>query len=537
MRLLNSRTRCLEVFAEAVPLYAILSHTWEEEEVCFRDFNDPNIDHVSMKGWYKIRMSCEQALHDGLDYVWIDTVCIDRGSSAELSEAINSMFWWYRNSTLCYTYLSDLPAVEMKASRWFTRGWTLQEMIAPKHVNFFDRNWKFNGAKSELVRQLHEITGVDKSILLGGNLRLISVARKMSWAAQRQTTRVEDMAYCLLGLFDISMPMLYGEGHKAFRRLQEEIVKEYDDHSLFAWRAIAPSKCTGLFAKSPAEFAGSANIVPCLGRRSEPTIVTSRGVRISACLTKSQDGSLDKSLVLGVINCRFLDFDMESTKRIAIALRVCYDNHDSGAISGYVRLRPGHLFATKSIREERQSLYVLKDNYLGNLTDTCILYVRTMPLWVREKPFEFVHAYPQEQWDEENSLFRVKRLQRGVDQFALVFRQVSPNPDGEAPGCFVVFLMLFSSISEPIEVGGSSMLHRSVNPMCYIQFHQSCDVAQLKLNQSWEKEASAYNVSAYGAGMVLKCYTSRAIVSGQEIYYADLHTKEMDEYIPLAIRK
>jgi hypothetical protein len=528
MRLLNSRTRCLEVFAGAVPRYAILSHTWDEEEVCFRDFNDPHIDHISMRGWYKIGRSCEQALDDGLDYIWVDTVCIDKSSSAELSEAINSMFLWYRNSTLCYVYLNDLPAVEMKASRWFTRGWTLQEIIAPKDVNFYDKNWKFNGTKSGLVSQLHEITGIDRSILLGGNLQLISVARKMSWAAQRQTTKVEDMAYCLLGLFEISIPLLYGEGRKAFRRLQEEIVKEYDDHSLFAWRAITPSDYyVGLFAKSPAEFVGSANIVPCLGRRSDPTIVTSRGVQISACLTKCQDRSLGESLVLGVINCRFLDFDIESKKRIAIALGVCYDNHDSGAISSYVRLWPGHLFTTKSIREERRNLYVLKDSYLSDLTASRIFYVRTMPLWARENPFELVHAYPEEQWDEDNSLFRVKRLQSGVVQFTLVFRQVSPSPGGEAPSCFIVFLALLSSISGPIEVGGSSVPHRKVNPVCYVEFHQFCDIAQLKLDRSWEKESSAYDVFAEGSGMTLKCYASRAIVCGQEVYHADLHAKEI----------
>lgn len=529
MRLLNSRTRILETFADTVPQYAILSHTWEEEEVCFCDFNDPNIDHFSMRGWYKIEKSCEQALLDGLEHVWVDTVCIDKSSSAELSEAINSMFGWYRNSALCYAYLSDLPAVELRESRWFTRGWTLQEIIAPKEVKFYDKHWRSKGTKSGLISQLNEITGIDKIILLGGNLRLISVARKISWAAKRKTTRVEDMAYCLLGLFDISMPMLYGEGNKAFRRLQENIVREYDDHSLFAWRATSSGHHSGLFAESPADFASSANIVPSLGRRSEPALVTSRGVRISAFLTKSQDASLDESVVLGVLNCRSLDFDMEKTKRIAIALRVCYDADGPGAITGYIRVRPGDLFSAYSKRQERKSLYILKNNHFGDLAGSRIYFVRTMPLWSKEKPFELVHAYPQEQWDEENSLFRMQRLECGVAQFALVFRQAFPSPDGEAPGCFIVFLGV-SDMLKPVDGGSSSsVLQRFVELKCLVEFRHRSDIAEINLCQPWEDKSSTYNASAEGAGMALKCYASRVVVSGQEVYSVDLHVKHMDE--------
>ncbi|OIW27820.1 hypothetical protein CONLIGDRAFT_551906, partial [Coniochaeta ligniaria NRRL 30616] len=180
------------------------------------------------------------AFRDGLAYVWIDTICIDKSSSAELSEAINSMFKWYRNAAICYAYLSDVPQVRLEYSRWFTRGWTLQEMIAPQELRFYDANWDALGTKSDLLDRLCDITGVDTTALRGGNLRFFSVARKMSWASRRQTTREEDIAYCLLGIFDISMPLLYGEGSKAFIRLQEQIIKEYDDESLFAWRSTSP---------------------------------------------------------------------------------------------------------------------------------------------------------------------------------------------------------------------------------------------------------------------------------------------------------
>ncbi|KAH8887793.1 HET-domain-containing protein, partial [Thozetella sp. PMI_491] len=238
MRLLNCRTRELEEYVgEEIELhpYAILSHTWGEEEVVFSDITQGNTHYTAKKGWYKVEKTCQQALQDGYDYVWADTVCIDKSSSAELSEAINSMFKWYRGAAICYAYLCDLPEVPFRESRWFTRGWTLQEMIAPEQMRFYDRHWNFRGAKSDLLETLEEITGVDTNALRGGNLRFFSVARKMSWASKRNTSREEDTAYCLLGIFDITMPLLYGEGARAFYRLQEEIIKGYEDESLFAW--------------------------------------------------------------------------------------------------------------------------------------------------------------------------------------------------------------------------------------------------------------------------------------------------------------
>ncbi len=190
MRLLNCRAKTLEDFVEAIPPYAILSHTWDEQEVLADDLEDAKVQHTAMKVWYKIDRSCQQALDDGLEYLWVDTVCIDKSSSAELSEAINSMFNWYRNSDVCYAYLSDLPEVGFGDSRWFTRGWTLQEMIAPANLKFYDRHWQCCGTKTDLIDELYRITGVDTAILRGGNLRFMSVARRMSWAARRHTTRV-----------------------------------------------------------------------------------------------------------------------------------------------------------------------------------------------------------------------------------------------------------------------------------------------------------------------------------------------------------
>ena len=263
MRLLNTTKRKLEEFGgNEIPLYAILSHTWGESEITFQDIEG---DYAEEKVEYeKVREICSRAAADGFDYVWIDACCIDKTSSAELSEAINSMYRWYQETGVCYAYLADVPpnAVddEFAKSRWFTRGWTLQELIAPSTVIFLDQKWQKMGTKSSWQRIISEITGIPANILLGGDLEHASVAQKMSWASKRKTTRVEDIAYCLMGIFGINMPMLYGEGERAFIRLQEEIIKVSDDHSLFAWES--PKYHSGLLATSPAAFAKSGQIIP-----------------------------------------------------------------------------------------------------------------------------------------------------------------------------------------------------------------------------------------------------------------------------------
>jgi hypothetical protein len=235
MRLLHADTIGLQEFPEnEIPPYAILSHTWEKDEVSFQDMQEG--DPTGKEGYIKIKYACEQALSQKLEYVWVDTCCIDKRSSSELSEVINSMFRWYRNARTCYAYLVDVPPdpsfesgkSPFRESRWFTRGWTLQELIAPRYVIFWSRDWTYLGSKGELGAILTEITGIDDITLRGGSLGQESVAKRMSWASKRVTTRKEDIAYCLLGIFGVNMPMLYGEGDKAFIRLQEEIIKETD---------------------------------------------------------------------------------------------------------------------------------------------------------------------------------------------------------------------------------------------------------------------------------------------------------------------
>lgn len=295
MRLLNSSNIELEDFStdKDIPDYAILSHTWDVEEVLFADMGK-NIA-TGKAGYRKLWYSCQQAMKDRLNYVWIDTCCIDKSSSAELSEAINSMYSWYQKAKKCYVYISDFPTKvpALVDSRWFTRGWTLQELIAPSNLIFYSADWTELGTKMTLQNILAQRTGIDVGILTGEkSLGSASVARRMSWACKRETTRIEDMAYCLMGLFDVNMPMLYGEGSKAFIRLQEEIMKHSDDQSLFAWTdsSADPESYQGLLAKSPKSFEKTGNITPYRDwELSAPFSISNKGLRIDLYLSRYKE--------------------------------------------------------------------------------------------------------------------------------------------------------------------------------------------------------------------------------------------------------
>ncbi|KAK0620074.1 heterokaryon incompatibility protein-domain-containing protein [Immersiella caudata] len=232
------------------PPYAILSHVWEPgEEVSLRELSEPaNCAHK--KGYRKTEQACAMAAKNGFQYVWIDTCCFERGTSAELNEAINSMFRWYQEAAICYVFLADLLpegpgpgpiseldfASSLSKCKWFTRGWTLQELIAPRGILFFDQEWNFRGSKSDLCELISSITDIPRTLLNHeAELSEFTAARNMSWAAGRKTTRLEDEAYCILGLFDVHMTLLYGEGRAAFIRLQETILARTGDLSILAW--------------------------------------------------------------------------------------------------------------------------------------------------------------------------------------------------------------------------------------------------------------------------------------------------------------
>ncbi|KAI6913803.1 hypothetical protein KC318_g3884 [Hortaea werneckii] len=338
MWLLNAKTYALKFFhtAKTAPPYAILSHTWEDDEVLFKDMDD--LEKAKAKsGWQKIEYICRQALEDGLQWAWVDTCCIDKSSSAELSEAINSMFKWHECSTVCYVYLCDVtmtaalrddaptvsewleradrrapvgptissfgrysietlwrfhvgdfrtviyeimfgikndhegytrPCNELDISlidtlgafstaKWWSRGWTLQELLAPRNLVFMDQHWQQIARLSELVVTVSTISSVDVEVLLKtAPLKSRCIAERLSWASKRSTTREEDTAYALLGIFDANMPLLYGERSRAFERLQEVISQRSNDLSIYAWPRQPTVDKHLMYATAPSYFAG-----------------------------------------------------------------------------------------------------------------------------------------------------------------------------------------------------------------------------------------------------------------------------------------
>ncbi|KAJ8113703.1 hypothetical protein OPT61_g4222 [Boeremia exigua] len=298
MRLLNTRTLKLHYFVADIPEYVILSHTWGEEEVLLEDIDKPEV--CKMIGYTKILQCCQQAKEDGFEWVWIDTCCIDKKSSAELTEAINSMYKWYWEAATCYAYLADVTDVDdssFERSRWFTRGWTLQELLAPSIVEFYTQNWRRLGSRIKLANRLACASNIERCYLLDRRLvSTASIATRFSWASLRQTTRPEDIAYCLLGLVGINMPMLYGEGAHAFHRLQLELIKQSNEHSIFTWHIHgSPSHASfsAILAQSPEPFQSSANIRSIYPYRPAANMnfeMTNSGLRISLpCVPISQN--------------------------------------------------------------------------------------------------------------------------------------------------------------------------------------------------------------------------------------------------------
>jgi hypothetical protein len=255
--------------AGRIPPYAILSHTWEadSQELTFQDMI--NGDGKRKSGYKKIQFCRNQAEKDGLRYFWVDSCCIDKTSSSELSEAINSMFRWYQDAVECYVYLSDVSTSDvislassqlpggspLRQSRWFTRGWTLQGLLAPSSVKFFSKECDWIGDKSTLELHISNITGIAVKALQGTPMSQFSLDERISWASGRQTTVKEDEAYCLLGIFEVHMPLIYGEGRKnAFRRLRE-VAKFTSQHEPFP-PCRSPQNLTSLIDQT--SYPGSA---------------------------------------------------------------------------------------------------------------------------------------------------------------------------------------------------------------------------------------------------------------------------------------
>ena len=376
MRLINTSSLKLHEFYDSkIPDYAILSHTWTKQEVTLQMLEDPQ--SKTLAGYVKIRRCCELALSEGWQYAWIDTCCIDKTSSADLSEAINAMYGWYEKARVCYVYMADVsltyhhqPGVSpdfnqrFRSSRWFHRGWTLQELLAPRTVVFYGSEWEELGTKWSLKDEISRATRIKTHEII--NHKRASIATKMSWAAFRETTRVEDTAYSMLGLFDINMPLLYGEGPKAFMRLQYEILQTHEnDESIFAWRDshYYPG---GLFARSPAAFALSGNMVPVKNpdRQVEPLDISRRLLRMKGLLPWAENvpKGLDHQAVPHIVlNCIEQGIDGKIGSLVGIALteteldytRILSTGDSEQGTSPpdyFVRSSPGQLLICKSFR-------------------------------------------------------------------------------------------------------------------------------------------------------------------------------------------
>ncbi|KAK2597031.1 hypothetical protein N8I77_012905 [Diaporthe amygdali] len=374
MRLLHTTTQKLvektpEELRKDNVRYAILSHTWGPNEVIYEDIVHGTEWTKNPNSLRKVQGACHQARSDGYDYIWIDTCCIDKSSSAELSEAINSMYIWYEMSKVCYAFIEDfnwdnLGSPETKdsfaASRWFTRGWTLQELLAPANLIFFTKNWVSLGEKRAISPFLAEITGIDATIMAGERpIESASIAKRMSWMARRQTTRPEDSAYCLMGVFGVNMPMLYGEGgERAFLRLQEEIMKTSDDQSLFAWvnRDADAEALHGLLAPSPAAFAHSNGILPYhdWGDPREPYSMTNRGLRIQLHLSARKDG-----IFVATIDCP-VPPDYADSSFLAIYLKKISTGREDKEGQHYARVKAGQ-FGSVQVQGKLKTIYVRQD--------------------------------------------------------------------------------------------------------------------------------------------------------------------------------
>ncbi|KFA68072.1 hypothetical protein S40285_02558 [Stachybotrys chlorohalonatus IBT 40285] len=431
MRLIKCDTIEMESFEiSKMPPYAILSHTWDEDEVTFDEFRNQDTRRLR-RGWHKVEAACRMAEANKLQYVWVDCCCINKNSSAELSEAITSMFTLYGLSAECYAYLSDyeIPTEEgsrinITTCRWFTRGWTLQELLAPVKISFFDQHWRFVGTKHLLSAQISEKTHIDQEILennafeyLRGLLDACTVAMRMSWAATRETKRPEDMAYCLLGVFGIITPMLYGEGgEKAFIRLQEEIIKDSNDMTIFAWKQASTNMVIyniatcdtstpwrGILAISPREFIDGHKICCPRGHDQNPEYtMTNKGLRIRTRLTRAGE----RRYLMPLNCCTYGD---------ARPLHILLQNQGHGGSDVLARIEPERLLRrafreyVRFPTEEDHSIYITKrssgqEKWATQVNRNFAFRIRYEYKKTSYK-CEVTTIEPHSRWDKEHSIF------------------------------------------------------------------------------------------------------------------------------------
>lgn len=438
--------------------YAILSHTWGQRQ----DYKDIVFDDIpssenfarflqkksKLKQWQeairkkqvgfsKIANASRIAREMGMGYIWIDSCCIDKSKSSELNESINSMYRWYQNAERCIVYLEDLQPDsdlkdDLKKCRWFERGWTLQELIAPSKVTLYNKSWASLGDRSDasLSKLLSTITGIDVGCLQSGaSLRSFSTAHKMSWAAGRKTTVPEDRAYSLIGIFDVNLPLIYGEGGpKAFRRLQEEIIRLSSDLSIFAWNPSSRDD-TGLdaFGPSPDDFTGQKDIVPCYS--SQHFMRTNKGIEMKTSLwgILCNDAKERLMLVIG----------KEKTGEFGIGIILRKVGHNM-----YVRRGKILLFLDDKITSfTRTSTFYLVSPHMDLAHNHVLDMARERAILIPEdglRDFHINTPVPECTWDCEDRLFLDNGHWGGSDWRAIEL--VNAGPEAE---CNLRLIALF----------------------------------------------------------------------------------------------
>lgn len=351
MRLLQAKSVGTDAglgFAEfsthELPSFAVLAHSVGDVEVTYSDAVGDAAAARAKANYEKLAFAARQALADGYEYLFIHSCCVDRRSSAELDEAANSALQWYRKAGTVYAYLPDCPAdaratdpaSPFAASRWFRDPWMLLPLVASRNLTFYAAQWTKLGTKADLASDISAVTGVGLSFIRGTRpIETASVAQRMSWAARRSTARVEDVAYALMGLFSVHMPLLYGEGERAFLRLQEEIIRHSNDYSLFAWldESAHPDQHYGLLARTPLWFEKCGHIVPYAHSQSwAPYKMTNRGVKIDSIVQCRPVGVGGRQHALA-LDCPAND---EDNTYLAVFLQKCSNNE-------YVRVRANEL--------------------------------------------------------------------------------------------------------------------------------------------------------------------------------------------------
>ncbi|KAH7405784.1 heterokaryon incompatibility protein-domain-containing protein [Phaeosphaeria sp. MPI-PUGE-AT-0046c] len=508
MKLINCTTLELETednwLSRRRPPYAILSHTWNPDggEVTYQDYVQGR-DHSQHKNWAKIdrAVAITRTSPERLNHIWIDTCCINKESSSELTESINSMFAWYAQAVVCYAQIADFDcgsrrndesavrhemgsvdldenaAYKLGQCRWFYRGWTLQELISPTRIEFFDSNWWHFGSRDSLAYLISMITGIDQDILARTNkegrvenaqqaLRRMTVAKKMSWAEARQTSRLEDQAYSLLGIFEVNMPMLYGEGESAFVRLQEEILKESNDMTLFAWTlsgddSLPSPTYSGILARSPRDFARAGQLIASKAAKFNPDYaITNKGVRISTRLRKigsTSDVFLD-------LNCHYAN----DTERHGLGISLRYQ----GA-GRYIRTQPSRLISSATGAWVPERIIFMAKTADGVDAQPSVLESQSKQsfsfTFKGKEYYDRTGVSHDDLWYEPSEAF----VTHGLDTFAGCVTMRTLGRCGENKNDFV------------IACGGSPE-----NPWACVATHSS-DVYTAALAQDWEHMAAA----------------------------------------------